>query len=546
MKHSTNNTDKPLLEIDDLTLDFIADDQKSRVLEKVSFQMHHHETLALVGESGSGKSVTALSILRLLETVAQVETSGRIRFEDRDLLHLANEEIRQVRGNRIAMIFQEPMTSLNPVYNIGEQIVEPIIIHQGLNKSAAKKKAIELLDKTGIPDPDQRFHSYPHQLSGGQRQRAMIAMALACKPALLIADEPTTALDVTIQAQILALIQDLQKEFGMAVLLITHDLAMVRKVADNVIIMHQGKIVERGNTEQLFQAPKDPYTIHLLNSVPKGEPTPKAESNPIIRLKNLHCEFGKKGGFFQPKSKAIKALDNVSLSIHQGTTFGLVGESGSGKSTLGMCLLRLVNSTGTVEYEKINLTEISSRKMRPLRRELQVVFQDPFSSLSPRLTVGQIIGEGLQVHKIGKDKNERLQLVEDALKEVGLEPIMANRYPHEFSGGQRQRIAIARAVILKPRFLVLDEPTSALDMTIQAQIINLLRSLQKKHNMTYLFISHDLRVVRALADEIAVMHQGKIVETGPAHRIFENPQHEYTQKLFAAAFDLEPAQASNS
>jgi len=539
---SQNNPNTPLLSVEDLTLDFVIDGEASRVLEQVSFNMRPHETLALVGESGSGKSVTALSILRLLETVAQIKTSGRIRFEGRDLLHLGSEEIRRVRGNRIAMIFQEPMTSLNPVYTIGTQIVEPLIIHQGLSKTMAREKAIELLDKTGIPDPAQRFHSFPHQLSGGQRQRAMIAMALACKPTLLIADEPTTALDVTIQAQILSLIQELQQEFGMALLLITHDLALVRKVADQVIIMHQGKIVERGSTEQLFRAPQDRYTIHLLSSIPHGEPHPKPATGPLVTIKDLHCEFGGKGGFLRAKRKPVKAVDGVSLTINQGTTFGLVGESGSGKSTLGMCLLRLVNCKGTVQFGRVNLTEMSEKNIRPLRRELQVVFQDPFSSLSPRLTIGQIVGEGLQVHKIGANKGERLELVAKALEEVGLEPEMIHRYPHEFSGGQRQRIAIARAIILKPRFLVLDEPTSALDMTIQAQIIELLRALQKKHQMTYLFISHDLRVIRAMADEIAVMHHGKIVETGPAHAVFANPRHEYTQKLFSAAFELEPGQ----
>ena len=546
MPQATPDTAAPLLQVEDLCLDFIADGVASRVLEQVSFAMQPHETLALVGESGSGKSVTALSILRLLETVANVKTTGRILFEGRDLTTLSANDIRRVRGNRIAMIFQEPMTSLNPVYTIGDQIVEPIVLHQGVSKAEARKRAVELLDRTGIPDPADRFHSYPHQLSGGQRQRAMIAMALACKPALLVADEPTTALDVTIQAQILALIKELQKEFGMAVLLITHDLVMVQKIADHVIIMHHGRIVERGPTARIFAAPQDPYTIHLLNSVPKGEPQVKPPSAPIISLTNLRCEFGAQSGLFRRKSASIQAVDDVTLTIHEGTTLGLVGESGSGKSTLGMCLLRLVNCTGTVEYGQVDITELSARQMRPLRKEMQVVFQDPFSSLSPRLTVGQIVGEGLLVHHIGKTRAERRQLVAASLLEVGLEPAMVSRYPHEFSGGQRQRIAIARAVILKPRFLVLDEPTSALDMTIQAQIIELLRDLQRRHNMTYLFISHDLRVVRALADEIAVMHHGRIVESGPAKQIFENPQHEYTKQLFAAAFELEPVKSSNA
>jgi len=529
-----------LLEIQNLCLSFLKDGESSQVLDKVSFTIEPHETVALVGESGSGKSVTALSILRLLETVAHIETTGSIRFEGQNLLSLNDSGIRKVRGNRIAMIFQEPMTSLNPVYSIGDQIVEPLMLHQNLSKNEAKERAIELLDKTGIPDPDQRFASFPHQLSGGQRQRAMIAMALACRPALLIADEPTTALYVTIQAQILAMIKDLQKEFDMAVLLITHDLAMVRKIADQVLIMHNGRLVERGPTETIFSQPQDPYTIHLLNSVPAGRAGDSVEQQPaLISVKNLQCEFSQKSGFFRRKRAVVKAVDQVDISIPLGSTFGLVGESGSGKSTLGMCILRLTSCRGTIKYGDIDLLNLSETKMRPLRREIQVVFQDPFSSLSPRLTVGQIIGEGLQVHNLGKNKEDRLRLVENGLIEVGLEPEMANRYPHEFSGGQRQRIAIARAMVLNPKFIILDEPTSALDMTIQAQIIDLLKRLQEKHQMTYLFISHDLRVVRALANEVAVMHEGRIVESGPSEKIFNNPQHPYTQKLFSAAFDLE-------
>jgi microcin C transport system ATP-binding protein len=395
------------------------------------------------------------------------------------------------------------------------------------------------------------MNSFPHQLSGGQRQRVMIAMALACQPDLLIADEPTTALDVTIQAQILELIKDAQQELGMAVLLITHDLTMVEKIADTVNIMHQGRIVESGPTTEILTSPSDPYTIHLLNSVPSGRPADKPDKKPLLSISGLKCHFPIKAGFFKKTVGYIKAVDGVDITIREGTTFGVVGESGSGKSTLGMCILRLTGSNGRIEYRnasgnRMNLLQFKTREMRPLRQDLQVVFQDPFSSLSPRLTVEKIIGEGLKVHNLGTSRRERRRLVEKALAEVGLEAAMADRYPHEFSGGQRQRIAIARAVILKPRFLVLDEPTSALDLTIQAQIIELLRKLQQKHNMTYLFISHDLRVIRALADEVAVMQEGRIVEAGPSADLFADPQHPYTKALFTAAFELETRKAASA
>lgn len=533
-----------LLDIHDLTVTILTETGPSRVLDRVSLSMEPGRTVALVGESGSGKSVTALSILRLLERTATVEMEGRIMFEGKDLVNAGEETVRHLRGNRIAMIFQEPMTSLNPVYTIGSQVMESLTLHQGLNKEEARNRAISLLERTGIPDPEKRLASYPHQLSGGQRQRVMIAMALACRPALLIADEPTTALDVTIQAQILALIKDIQEEMGMAVLLITHDLNMVRRIADTVHIMHQGRIVEQGQTEQIFTEPADPYTRHLLGSVPRGEPGPRPAGPPLLTVRNLQCHFPIKAGFFKKTVGLIRAVDDVSLTIRQGSTYGVVGESGSGKSTLGMCLLRLTGCRGEIRFQDQNanhldLLSFSSGRMRPLRRQLQVVFQDPFSSLSPRLTVEEIISEGLKVHGIGRNRQERRELVEQGLAEVGLEPGMADRYPHEFSGGQRQRIAIARAVALTPRFLVLDEPTSALDMTIQAQIIQLLKGLQEKYGMTYLFISHDLRVIRALCDEVAVMQAGKIVEAGPAAELFRNPGHPYTKKLFSAVFDLE-------
>ena len=532
-----------LLDIKNLSLTFHTEDGASKVLHDISFGVDSGETVALVGESGSGKSVTALSILRLLEKTASVTSTGEINFSGPNILELPEAEMRHIRGNQIAMIFQEPMTSLNPVYSVGNQLIEPLMLHQQLTNHKARAKAIDLLDRCGIPDPEQRLASFPHQLSGGQRQRVMIAMALACKPSLLIADEPTTALDVTIQAQILELLKDIQKELNMAVLLITHDLNMVKKISDHVHIMHDGRIVENGPTEKIFSSPQDPYTIHLLDSVPKGKPEPKEYRKELLTISDLQCHFPIKAGFFKRTIGTIKAVDGVSLTIRKGTTYGVVGESGSGKSTLGMCILRLTDCQGKIIYEgednnPKDLMRQSGTALRPLRKELQVVFQDPFSSLSPRLTIEQIISEGLMVHNIGTDKKDRQRIVLETLQEVGLDEDMTSRYPHEFSGGQRQRIAIARAIILKPKFLVLDEPTSALDMTIQAQIIQLLKNLQQRYGITYLFVSHDLRVIRAMADEVAVMQNGKIVEAGPANELFNNPQHPYTKSLFAAAFNL--------
>jgi microcin C transport system ATP-binding protein len=532
-----------LLDIQNLSLTFHTEDGDSKVLHDISFSVKSGQTVALVGESGSGKSVTALSILRLLEKTATVTSTGAIHFSGQDLLALHETQMRHIRGNKIAMIFQEPMTSLNPVYSIGNQLIEPLLQHQDLTNQEASAKAIELLDRCGIPNPKQRLASFPHQLSGGQRQRAMIAMALACRPALLIADEPTTALDVTIQAQILELLEDIQKDLSMAILLITHDLNMVQKISDHVHIMHDGRIVENGSTKSIFAKPQDPYTIHLLNSVPKGKPEPKPESKPLLEISNLKCHFPIKAGFFKRTIGTIKAVDGVSLTIREGTTYGVVGESGSGKSTLGMCILRLTDCQGKILYAarkngSRDLVHQSRASLRPMRKDLQVVFQDPFSSLSPRLTIEQIICEGLKVHNIGKDKKDRQRMVYKVLKEVGLDEDMSSRYPHEFSGGQRQRIAIARAIALKPRFIMLDEPTSALDMTIQAQIIELLKNLQKRYGITYLFVSHDLRVIRTMADEVAVMQNGKIIEAGPAAELFNKQQHPYTKSLFTAAFDL--------
>ncbi|MDH3330207.1 MAG: ABC transporter ATP-binding protein [Desulfobulbaceae bacterium] len=540
------NTSNPLLSINDLSLAFINDQNPeglNRVLNNVNLKINASATHALVGESGSGKSVTALSVLRLLEEVSTVRMQGEIMFDGHEMLSLTRKQLLNIRGNQIAMIFQEPMTSLNPVYTVGNQLREPLMQHQKLSKDEARVKALQLLDLSGITQPEYRIDAYPHQLSGGQRQRVMIAMALACRPKLLIADEPTTALDVTIQEQILSLIKDLQQEFNMAVLLITHDLPMVRKIAETVSIMHDGRIVEQGATDAIFRNPQADYTKHLLSSLPHGKPGPAPAGNDLITLDKVHCEFVMKTGtkwLFKTKKSVLKAVDNVSLKIRQGATLGIVGESGSGKSTLGMCLLRLTQCNGTILYHSssgdLKLSGLSNHAMRPLRKNLQIVFQDPFSSLSPRMSIEQIIGEGLKVHNIGKDKKERRKMVAQALHEVDLEPDMIYRYPHEFSGGQRQRIAIARAIVLKPELLILDEPTSALDMTIQAQIIELLKRLQKRYGMTYIFISHDLRVIRSLANDVAVMQDGRIVECGPAEKIFAKPQHEYTRKLFQAAF----------
>ena len=532
-----------LLDINSLNLSFYLDTGKAQpeekqVLHDICLSVDSGQSVALVGESGSGKSVTALSVLRLLEDSSEVSCSGDIHFEGNDILKLNAKELRKIRGNRISMIFQEPMTSLNPVYSVGNQLMEPLLLHRGLNKHEAHQEAVRLLDRAGIQDPSDRLNSFPHQLSGGQRQRVMIAMALACRPALLIADEPTTALDVTIQAQILQLIKDLQGEFGMALLLITHDLGMVREIADKVHIMKDGRILEHGATADIFQQPKDPYTIHLMNSVPHEQHTPRKKTQPLMIMKNLNCHFHLKSGwkgFLRREHKIIKAVDQVDLEIHRGTTCGLVGESGSGKSSLAMALLRLNKSSGEILFNGNDLQHLTTKEMRSLRKNMQVVFQDPFSSLSPRLTIEQIIGEGMKVHSVGKTAAERQEIIERTLVEVGLDADMAYRYPHEFSGGQRQRIAIARAIVLQPDFLVLDEPTSALDMTIQKQIIDLLRDLQQRYQITYLFISHDLRVVRALSDQVVIMQNGAIVESGPADAVFSAPKHAYTRRLFNAA-----------
>jgi microcin C transport system ATP-binding protein len=531
---------RELIKVEDLSVDFRGGGKVTHAVKHVSFDIGRAETVALVGESGSGKTVTALSILKLLPYPSASHPSGKIWFKGENLMTLRDSGLRAIRGNKISMIFQEPMTSLNPLHTIEQQVGEVLKIHRGLSDRAARARVLDLLDKVGIDDPKGRLASYPHQLSGGQRQRVMIAMALANEPDLLIADEPTTALDVTIQAQILDLLAKLKDEFHMAMLLITHDLGIVRKMADRVCVMTSGEIVERGPTQQIFASPQHPYTKHLLASEPKGAPPPaNAKAVTILEAKDLKVWFPIKRGFLRSIVGYIKAVDGIDLAVKEGQTLGVVGESGSGKTTLGLALLRLVSSEGPIVYLGNRIDSYDSKRMRPLRRHMQIVFQDPYGSLSPRLSVGQIIEEGLVIQNHGLSQDERNARVARALKEVGLDPAWRDRYPHEFSGGQRQRIAIARALVLEPKFLILDEPTSALDVSVQAQIVDLLRELQKKHKLAYLFISHDLKVVRALANSIIVLRHGKVVEEGPARTVFAKPKTDYTKALLAAAFELE-------
>jgi microcin C transport system ATP-binding protein len=532
----------PLLEIRNLSVTFAGRGGANPVeaVKNVSFTLDRGETLALVGESGSGKSVTALSILQLLPyPVAAHGSESSVRFDGEELVGAPPERLRRVRGNRIAIVFQEPMTSLNPLHTLERQIAETLLIHKHMTVAAAREQTLELLRLVGLPDAENRLGAYPHQLSGGQRQRVMIAMAIANEPDILIADEPTTALDVTIQAHILQLLKDLRDRFGMALLLITHDLTIVRKMADQVCIMTAGEIVEAGQTARIFAQPRQAYTRRLLAAEPKGRAAPADPAAPeLIEGQDVKVWFPIRRGVLRRVGRYVKAVDGVSLAVRRGTTLGVVGESGSGKTTLGLALLRLTEAQGHIRFAERDIAALGQRQLRPLRREMQVVFQDPFSSLSPRLSVAQIVEEGLKVHRLAAGAAERRRLIETALVEVGLDPEAAERYPHEFSGGQRQRIAIARALVLKPRFVVLDEPTSALDMSVQAQIVELLRDLQTRHGLAYLFISHDLRVVRALAHEILVMKDGKIVEAGATERVMTAPEHPYTRALMAAAFDL--------
>jgi microcin C transport system ATP-binding protein len=535
-------TYQTLLEVADLSVAFRQGSRDTLAVDRVSFEIKKGETVALVGESGSGKSVTALSVLKLLPYPSAHHPSGSIRFKGQELLDLPENRIRHVRGNDITIIFQEPMTSLNPLHTIEKQIGEILLLHQGLTGAAARTRTIELLTQVGIPEAETRLASYPHQLSGGQRQRVMIAMALANEPDLLIADEPTTALDVTVQAQILSLLKELQRRLGMAMLFITHDLGIVRKLADTVCVMKEGKIVEQGPVERVFTAPEHPYTRALLAAEPKPDPAPLCDNAPVVvETQDLKVWFPIKRGFLRKVVGHIKAVDGVSIAVRQGETLGIVGESGSGKTTLGLALLRLISSDGPIVFLGSKITGLNFRQMRPFRHHMQIVFQDPYGSLSPRMSVSDIIEEGLWVHHPKLPREQREQRVIGALRDVGLDPETRFRYPHEFSGGQRQRIAVARAIVLEPTFVVLDEPTSALDMQIQAQIVELLRDLQRRHNLTYTFISHDLRVVAALSCRLVVMRHGKVVEEGPAAEVFANPKSNYTRALFAAAFNLETA-----
>lgn len=536
-------TGVPLLRINDLSVAFRTAEGPRLVVKGNSFEIAKGETLALVGESGSGKSVTALSIMQLLPYPIASHPSGSILFGEQEMIGASETELKEIRGGKIAMIFQEPMTSLNPLHTIEKQVNETLILHRDLSREAAHARTLELLKLVGLQNAENRLTAYPHQLSGGQRQRVMIAMALANEPDLLIADEPTTALDVTIQAQILALLKDLQLKMGMGLLLITHDLGVVRKMADRVCVMTNGEIVEAGRTTQIFDAPQHEYTRKLIDAEPKGQRQSRSKDAPVImEARDLRIWFPIKGGVFRKTIDHVKAVDGVSVSVREGECLGIVGESGSGKTTLGLAMLRLQSSEGEIEFQGDSIQGLNRKAMRPMRREIQIVFQDPFSSLSPRLSVGQIIEEGLKIHGLGGTTAERSAFIEESLREVGLEPEMRHRYPHEFSGGQRQRISIARALVLKPKVIVLDEPTSALDMSVQAQIIELLEALQRQHGLAYIFISHDLKVIRALSDDVLVMKDGKIVEFGPSDKIFEHPETAYTKALMAAAFDLEIAE----
>ncbi len=528
-----------LIDVRGLKVAFRSGQTDTLAVKGISFRVGKGETVALVGESGSGKSVSALSIMKLLPYPAASHPGGEIAFEGQDLIKASERQMQTVRGNRISIIFQEPMTSLNPLHTIEKQVGEVLKVHRGLDDGAVRSRVVELLRKVGIRDPESRLADYPHQLSGGQRQRVMIAMALANEPDLLIADEPTTALDVTIQAQILELLAELKKEFGLSMLLITHDLGIVRRMADRVYVMRHGEIVEEGQTEAIFAAPQNPYTKHLIESEPKGRAAPgDADAPVIVETDNLKVWFPIKRGFLRKTVDHIKAVDGVSLKLREGGTLGVVGESGSGKTTLGLALLRLISSDGPIVYSGRRIDGLNSKEMRPLRKEMQIVFQDPYGSLSPRLSVSQIIEEGLQILSPELTYDQRRERVRHSLHEVGLDPDSLDRYPHEFSGGQRQRIAIARATVLEPKFIMLDEPTSALDQSVQAQIVDLLRDLQKKRGLGYLFISHDLKVVRALCNDVIVMRNGKVVETGTAEEIFAAPKEDYTKALLAAAFDL--------
>jgi microcin C transport system ATP-binding protein len=529
-----------LLEVRNLSVSFGQVPNEVKAVKSISFDLERGQTMGIVGESGSGKSVTALSILKLLPYPVAWHPSGQIRFDRADLMRTSDADMRHIRGNRIAMIFQEPINSLNPLHSIEQQISEVLEIHKRLDKRRARARVEELLDLVGLSEAKDRLHALPHEFSGGQQQRIMIAMALANDPEILIADEPTTALDVTIQAQVLKLLKELTRKLGMALILITHDLGIVRRMSDTVHVMTNGQIVESGPTERVYTDPQHPYTKRLLASEPKGRPDPvPADAKEILHATDVRVWFPIKKGVVRRTVGHIKAVDGVSLTLREGETLGVVGESGSGKSSLARALLRLERSTGEIRFDGKPIQDLSWKQMRPLRADMQIVFQDPFGSMSPRLSVFQIVEEGLLVHGLGGDYGARRELVGAALHEVGLDPATMDRYPHEFSGGQRQRICVARALVLKPKLMVLDEPTSALDMTVQAQIVDLFRELQARHRLAYIFISHDLRVVRALAHDIVVLRGGIVVESGPADTVFEAPKEPYTRALMKAAFEIE-------
>ena len=535
----------PLLSVRDLHVEFRQGGGSVHAVRGVSFDISERETVALVGESGSGKSVTALSVLKLLPYPPAHHPAGSVSFAGPELLTADEKMLRQVRGNKVSMIFQEPMSSLNPLHSVERQVGEILNVHRGMSGEAARARVLELLGQVGIRDPQERLNAYPHQLSGGQRQRVMIAMALANEPDLLIADEPTTALDVTVQAQILELLARLKAERNMAMLFITHDLGIVRHFADRVCVMTDGEIVEHGPTREVFADPQHAYTRHLLAAEPKGDPPARNTDAPIVVSgESVKVWFPIKRGVFRRTIGHIKAVDGIDLTIREGQTLGVVGESGSGKTTLGLALLRLTSSQGRIAFLGRDIQGTRFKETRPLRADMQIVFQDPYGSLSPRMVVGDIVAEGLRVHEPQLSQEAREERVVRALSEVGIDPESRHRYPHEFSGGQRQRIAVARAMVLEPRFVMLDEPTSALDMSVQAQVVDLLRELQRRHNLSYLFISHDLKVVRALANDVIVMRDGVVVESGTADEIFDSPQTEYTRALMAAAFELEVAHAA--
>ncbi|CDT08304.1 Glutathione import ATP-binding protein gsiA [Vibrio coralliirubri] len=540
-------SDRAILKVNNLSVSFTTNDGIIDAVKKVNFTLNSSETLAIVGESGSGKSVSSNALMRLLPDNAIIDQQSNIEFEGQSILGKTEREMQSIRGDRIGMIFQEPMTSLNPYLRVGIQVAEAIMCHRNVSKSKAKQRVLELFNLVHLPMPEQAYTKYPHEFSGGQLQRIMIAMALINEPDILIADEPTTALDVTVQAEVLSLIKEIQGKMGMAILFITHDLGVVKHFADRVLVMCKGELVEEGQTQELFDNPKHDYTRMLINSIPKGAKVPVEATAPeLLCADDIRVQFLVKSHFIKSKSQYFEAVKGISLNLKQGETLGIVGESGSGKSTLGRALIGLLPSSGRIVYKGQDVSLLNDKERHKLKKDVQMVFQDPYGSLSPRMTVGEIITEGLTVHQPHLSKKERLERARKALIEVRLEPNSINRYPHEFSGGQRQRIAIARALILEPSFILLDEPTSALDRSVQLTVIDLLKDIQAKHNIGFLFISHDLSVVKALSDRVLVMQKGEVMEEGSAEEIFNAPKNDYTKKLIAASFDLENKSKKNA